>query len=186
MIRTTTNHRVVAACAATAFMVLAATAAPAAQGDCGQPITDGEDPTTTDCLLVLKAAVGSEECPLCVCDVDSNTRIVASDALRCLKNAVGGDVEINCPECPQTTTTTVTTTTRPSTTTTSSSSTSSSSTTLPEACLDDGDCEHLGAQPGDFLCNPNTDLCERPCETDDDCSGFLECNTQTNLCEPPA
>jgi hypothetical protein len=53
----------------------------------------------SDALFVLKAAVGSLQCPLCTCDVDNSGAITASDALRTLKKAVGQPVTMTCPAC---------------------------------------------------------------------------------------
>lgn len=68
---------------------------------CGQPINpDRVSPLTSDCLHILRAAVGSVECCLCPCDADSSGRVLASDALLCLRKAVGLDVELGCEACP--------------------------------------------------------------------------------------
>ncbi|HYC54540.1 MAG TPA: hypothetical protein VEL28_06360 [Candidatus Binatia bacterium] len=82
-----------------ALMVLALPAsALAALGDCGQPATSGSQPTTRDALYVLRASVGSEECELCVCDVDDSGDIETTDALAVLRTAVGLDAAIDCPD----------------------------------------------------------------------------------------
>jgi len=52
-----------------------------------------------DALIVLRAAVGTSDCALCTCDVNSSGNILASDALLVLKHAVGQDVPLNCPLC---------------------------------------------------------------------------------------
>jgi hypothetical protein len=93
-----------------------ATTAPAfaALGDCAQPASDGESPRASDCLFILKVAVGQRTCePECICAPLGSLPPRASDALACLKVAVGQDVTLACP-C----TTTSTTTTSTSTTTT--------------------------------------------------------------------
>ncbi len=111
------------------FLLYAASlgTAHAAQGDCSQPITNGENPTASDCLFILQAAVGSQVCtPECICDTSGGGGITASDALICLKKAVGQAVTLNCPCATTTTSSTVTT----STTTTSSTMTAAT-TTLP-------------------------------------------------------
>jgi hypothetical protein len=66
---------------------------------CGRPVTRGTDPSASDCLLILQASVGSGTCqPECVCDVDASGAVVATDALICLKAAVGQpDVTLTCP-----------------------------------------------------------------------------------------
>lgn len=69
---------------------------------CGQPATDGTNPTVTDCLYVLKAAVGTRTCtPQCICDVNASGGITAGDALLCLRKSVGQDVTLDCGlQCP--------------------------------------------------------------------------------------
>ncbi len=80
-----------------------------AGGICGDPI----DPptvmfdaalrasvvTATDALFILKTAVGTETCLLCVCDVNGSGAVTASDALADLKYAVGQNVLLSCPPC---------------------------------------------------------------------------------------
>ncbi len=65
---------------------------------CSQPISTGSRPTASDCLFILKAAVGSATCtPECMCAPKGSLPIAATDALVCLKNAVGQPVALNCP-----------------------------------------------------------------------------------------
>jgi hypothetical protein len=45
--------------------------------------------TASDALMTLRAAVGSDECALAICDVDGNGTITAADALEVLRAAVG-------------------------------------------------------------------------------------------------
>jgi hypothetical protein len=73
---------------------------------CGRPVTSGANPTASDCLYILKAAVGAETCtPECICDVNAAGGVTASDALLCLKKAVGQDVTLDCgPACAVTNT----------------------------------------------------------------------------------
>lgn len=88
----------------------------AALGDCGQPVSNGPQPTATDCLFILNAAVGVTQCdPTCVCDVNgSGGDPNATDALICLNAAVGVPDLLQCdPGCFGTTTTSTTTTTMP-------------------------------------------------------------------------
>jgi hypothetical protein len=40
-------------------------------------------------LMTLRAAVGSDDCSLEVCDVDDSGQITAADALKVLRAAVG-------------------------------------------------------------------------------------------------
>jgi hypothetical protein len=94
------------------------------RGGCAQPATTGASPTASDCLFVLRTAVGSEDCaPECVCDPNGDGHTTAVDALVCLKKAVGQEVTLHC-DCPVVTTTTTTTstssTTVPAATTTTS------------------------------------------------------------------
>lgn len=102
----------------------------AANGDCGIPLGSGSTPKTSDCLYVLKAGVGTLPCAHCTCDTNGNGSIAASDALLCLKLAVGQSVVLACPPCT-TTTTTLSTTTTSSSTTTTTTTTSTTTTTLP-------------------------------------------------------
>lgn len=79
---------------------------------CAQPLSSGSQPTASDCLFILKAAVGTEVCqPECVCVPSGNLPVKATDALLCLNAAVGVSVPLNCPCEPTTTSTTVSTTT---------------------------------------------------------------------------
>lgn len=71
----------------------------AAKGDCGQPSSTGATPKSSDALFVLKAAVGTVDCDLCVCDVTNDAKVTSTDALRILKKAVGQDVTLSCPGC---------------------------------------------------------------------------------------
>ncbi len=89
-------------------LVSTAAAAGAGQGHCGRPVGAGEQPTSTDCLFILRAAVGSEDCrPSCICDTNGSAATTASDALLCLQVAVGVpgammDCGGNCPPDPST------------------------------------------------------------------------------------
>lgn len=51
----------------------------------------------SDALVALKAAVGSLQCALPLCDVNNNGLVQASDALAILRKAVGQPVILNCP-----------------------------------------------------------------------------------------
>jgi hypothetical protein len=94
-----------------------------AEAQCAQPVTSGASPTASDCLFILRAAVGSQTCsPECICAPKGTLPVTATDALICLKKAVGQSVVLNCP-CPGTTSTT-TTTTIPVTTSTTTTTTS--------------------------------------------------------------
>lgn len=54
-----------------------------------------------DALYVLKSAVGQPgfSCTLCVCDVNNDGNVTATDSLNILKKAVGQNVVLNCPAC---------------------------------------------------------------------------------------
>lgn len=89
-----------------------------AQGDCGQPVTGGANPAASDCLFILRAAIGAETCdPACICNTSGDAGTTATDALICLKKAVGQFVPLVCP-CEASTSTTSPPTTIPTTTTT--------------------------------------------------------------------
>lgn len=55
--------------------------------------------TSTDALVILRAAVGLLDCLPCVCDVDGSGALFATDALIALRFAVGESVQRNCPPC---------------------------------------------------------------------------------------
>jgi hypothetical protein len=97
-----------------AFLLTALVLAPgsAHAQQCAQPLSSGAQPTASDCLFILKAAVGTEVCqPECVCVPSGSLPIKATDALLCLNAAVGAPVSLDCPCEPTTTSTTVSTTT---------------------------------------------------------------------------
>jgi len=78
--------------------LLPTTSVLAAQGDCAQPVSNGTGPTTTDCLRILRVAVGSDTCtPECICAPNGTLPTKTSDALLCLRKAVGQDVMLECP-----------------------------------------------------------------------------------------
>ncbi len=67
-------------------------------GECSQPVTNGVRPAATDCLFILRAAVGVGTCsPECICAPGGTLPIRASDALVCLRVAVGQPATLNCP-----------------------------------------------------------------------------------------
>lgn len=92
-----------------AFCLLALTISPAvsmaAKGDCGQPRSSGSKPLSSDCLEILRQAVGLGDgsCgsdPKCTCDVNNDTKVFSSDALICLNVAVSvPGAKLNCPNC---------------------------------------------------------------------------------------
>ena len=66
-------------------------------GSCSQPVSSGVDPVATDCLFILRAAVGSTTCSKpCICQPRGISPTKASDALVCLQYSVGQPVEIDC------------------------------------------------------------------------------------------
>jgi hypothetical protein len=87
--------------------LLFATQTHAFHGDCGQPSSTGPDPSASDALHVLRAAVGLVYCvPSCICDVDASMKTTAGDALQVLRVAVGISVPLDCGDgCGVTTTT---------------------------------------------------------------------------------
>ena len=66
---------------------------------CGNPFGNATDAiNTTDALFALRAAVELEECALCVCDVNGDGTVTATDVLLMLRHIVGlGDLLV----CPQ-------------------------------------------------------------------------------------
>jgi cysteine-rich repeat protein len=68
---------------------------------CGKPTNSpGENPTSSDALFALRAAVGQVTCSIYVCDVTGDSNIFTSDALRILRKAVGQVVTLGCPTPP--------------------------------------------------------------------------------------
>ncbi len=64
---------------------------------CGRPTATSGVPKSSDAQYTLRAAVGQVTCSLRVCDVDNTTKIVATDAQRILRLAVGQPVTLICP-----------------------------------------------------------------------------------------
>ena len=84
------------------------TTLPTGERPCGDPVAVRNRSTSerranvvtaSDALFVLRAAVGSASCELCVCDVNGSGTVTASDALVVLRRAVGQPVELACPAC---------------------------------------------------------------------------------------
>ena len=69
-----------------------------AGGVCGDPTGDGSV-AATDALFALAAAVGTQQCDLCLCDVDNSGSVAATDALVLLQVAVGQQLPLLCPPC---------------------------------------------------------------------------------------
>jgi hypothetical protein len=97
-----------------AFVILAAACLlPALQrgeavAACSQPVTEGARPILRDCIYVARASIGLEDCAACLCDVDGSGDVHMTDALACLRYAVGNDVTLACPDCSVSTTTSTT------------------------------------------------------------------------------
>jgi len=70
----------------------------AAKGDCSQPQSTGPNPAASDCLYILKVAVGSLTCsPACICAPKGTLPTTSSDALLCLRKSVGQPATLKCP-----------------------------------------------------------------------------------------
>jgi cytochrome c2 len=91
-------------------------------------------------LFILNAAVGTEQCDACICDAIGANGVNSTDALLCLRVAVGESLPLDCPACnggsttsttagPTSTTTTSTTVLEPTTTTTTSPESTTTTTT---------------------------------------------------------
>jgi hypothetical protein len=75
-------------------------------GACADPVAltagtsaRGSLVTASDALFILNAAVGLVSCEPCICDVDGQGSVAASDALLALKKAVDELIELSCPPC---------------------------------------------------------------------------------------
>jgi hypothetical protein len=146
----------------------------AATGDCGQPISTGSTPLANDCLYTLRAGVELVECELCVCDTDGSSSVSATDAQRCLRVAVGLDVELLCPDCTITTTTTIaettttvaeeTTTTIPPTTSSTTTTTSTTTTLVPTNPACPGYVEWTTHAGYGAACETNSDCAAGVCD----------------------
>lgn len=86
-------------------MLLAMTAVvcatPADAQRCGRPLSRAADATVADALYVLRGTVAQVLCPACECDVNSDGRVTASDALRVLRSAVHLAGTLSCQACPR-------------------------------------------------------------------------------------
>lgn len=88
----------VAAVLATGLAGGLAPLAHAGAGSCAQPVSAGAGPVATDCLFILRAAVGTTTCTdPCICQPRGVAPTRASDALVCLQFSVGQPVTIDCP-----------------------------------------------------------------------------------------
>jgi hypothetical protein len=78
--------------------IVASTGHASAQLVCGDPI-EPVGVSASDALVVLRTAVGLEQCSVCACDTDGSGTIAATDSLVTLKAAVGQPVSLDCPLC---------------------------------------------------------------------------------------
>jgi hypothetical protein len=81
-----------------AALLVCPVAAYAAKGACSQPASSGSGPSASDCLFILRTAVGSSTCgPACICAPKGSLPTFSSDALLCLRGSVGQPVVLDCP-----------------------------------------------------------------------------------------
>ena len=121
----------------------------AAADSCSQPVSSGSAPVATDCLYILRAAVGIQACdPACICAPKGELPTSATDALVCLNVSVGISVPLACPCSTTTTSSSTVTSTVTSTTSTLETSTTTETTTTTIA---EGDIER-GRTKYDSLC----------------------------------
>lgn len=66
---------------------------------CGSPVST-DSTTVSDALFMLRAAIGTATCNVCVCDVDDSGTVAATDALLTLRFAIGQNVALACPNKP--------------------------------------------------------------------------------------
>jgi subtilisin family serine protease len=79
-------------------LIQADAAVAAAAPRCAAPVSGAETATSTDCLFILRVAVGVASCePACICAPSGALPTRATDALLCLRTAVGLGGELNCP-----------------------------------------------------------------------------------------
>jgi hypothetical protein len=68
------------------------------EAPCARPVSGGALPAASDCLFILRVAVGASTCAEpCVCAPKGTLPTTATDALLCLKAAVGQSVTLDCP-----------------------------------------------------------------------------------------
>ena len=64
---------------------------------CASPLRLTVPPAATDCLFILRSAVGASQCyPSCACDPDGSGNVASSDALACLMSSVGRAAVLDC------------------------------------------------------------------------------------------
>jgi len=100
----TSNHSLTVTFVTLLLLLSAAFASTGASAvlKCGQPVSAGSQPTASDSLVALKAAVGLPSCDVtpCVCDVTAPSGITATDALSILRAAVGLATALTCSCAP--------------------------------------------------------------------------------------
>lgn len=65
---------------------------------CSAPLSAMSPPRISDCLFILRAAVGVETCdPACTCAPGGSLPASAADALICLGNSIGLELPLACP-----------------------------------------------------------------------------------------
>ncbi|HYC54772.1 MAG TPA: integrin alpha, partial [Candidatus Binatia bacterium] len=79
---------------------------PAARGDlaegcdcfdvCGDPSVPLGTVTAVDAAFILRASVGSEQCSVCVCDLDASAAVTAADALLAVRRSTGLWTVLSC------------------------------------------------------------------------------------------
>ncbi len=94
---TTTTTSTTNSSTSTTFVSTSTTLAVA--GRCGFPQSDGDKPLASDALFVLQAGVKLRSCAVCICDMDGNGTVAASDALATLRASVGLPTDFLCPLC---------------------------------------------------------------------------------------
>jgi|GEM_PF-1611076 len=175
----------------------------ASLGDCGQPFTTGTNPVATDARRILTTGVGSTTCSdtfdACICDVNNNGAVNATDALLTLQKGVGQPVVLDCgPNCPPTTTTTMgvtTTTTTIGTTTTTTLPTGPACSSAELIATSGGKLDSGWAGPGlnqDLISGARitVDVLRRcttaqtVCKSDADCTGGDTCDLTCNCDDP--
>jgi hypothetical protein len=95
------SRRPVIGSAAAVVLLLSAAAPDGRAADpprCAQPVSAGAKPVASDCLFILRTAVGLQSCsPECACAPKGTLPVKATDALLCLKTATGQTVTLSCP-----------------------------------------------------------------------------------------
>jgi len=65
---------------------------------CASPMSKGEGVSASDALEILRTAVGISECALCVCDLNMSLTVTTTDAALALREAIGLENWMQCPE----------------------------------------------------------------------------------------